>query len=242
MKNQYYGDKRDFIKYSLIVDVLKKPSELSTFAFIPMLTKPDKTKEGNVRAYECGERDKKVYEFLRATQDNKDIKNWRDFFNKANFPNLKYIHKLDDVLFSHQERYRYFQKATNLDIKDNALVFLDPDIGIQPENAQTWQRIRNHPEKAEKYVLQCDVKLISECVKNSVLMIYQHLQRNRKKHKTQAEEKLRALSVFFGVNASSVRCDDVQYIFASHNDSLQQKINNTLKIHASDNGMTFEIV
>jgi len=240
MKNQYFGDKRDFIKYSLIVDVLGHRPEMGTFVFVPMLTKDDPTNEGNVRHYECGSRDGRVFEFLQADQEKKDIRNWRTFFDGTHFPNIKYINDLDEAPFTHENRENYFQRVPLQDI-NNALVFIDPDIGIQPENKRTWGRIVNHPEKAEKYILKSDIKRLAKSIPDSTaLMVYQHLQRNRHRHKAQAEEKLGVLSEFFGDNASSVRCSDVQYLFASKSTSVQQAIDTTLKEHASRNEMTFE--
>lgn len=247
MKNQYFGDKRDFIKYSLIADVLKHHPELSTFAFIPMLTKDDSTNEGNVRKYRCESRDEGVHKFLLENQKNKSIKLWRGFFGNK-YPDRSYmVGNLDETpaqnskaqYFEHYKRQDYFAGITKWKT-NSALVFIDADIGIQPVNNRTWGRIINKPEKAEKYILRSEIELLANHISDSVLMIYQHLQNDKRKHKDQAEEKLTVLSGFFGGNASSVRCNDVQYLFASRDSSHQRAINVTLERHASTNKMTFE--
>lgn len=247
MKNQYFGDKRDFIKYSLIVDVLDHHPKLSAFAFVPMLTKNDSTKQGNVRGYPRKPGNEGVYKFLKDPE-NKSIKCWRDFF-RVKYPDRCYIiGDLDETpeqnpkakYFEHHVRQDYFTTVTNWNIKTNALVLIDPDIGIQPKDKQYWRRIANNPERAEKYLLKNDIELLAKYVPNSALMIYQHLQNNRHRHEAQAKEKLQLLSGVFDEKVSSVRCDAVQYLFASKNTLLQQAINTTLQNSAPLNGMTFE--
>jgi len=50
MKNQYFGDKRDFFKYDLSIELCER-IPLKQFTFIPMLTENDGTKEGIGRTY-----------------------------------------------------------------------------------------------------------------------------------------------------------------------------------------------
>jgi len=65
MKNQYFGDRRDFCKYELLLDLVachgREPP-----ALIPMLTPNDGSGEGNITGYECGNRRALVYTFLRG--------------------------------------------------------------------------------------------------------------------------------------------------------------------------------
>jgi hypothetical protein len=55
MKNQYFGDKRDFFKYNLLLDLLEC-LDLATLTFIPMLTPDYGTNEGHFKSYKCKDR------------------------------------------------------------------------------------------------------------------------------------------------------------------------------------------
>jgi len=41
MKNQYFGDRNDFFKYDLVLNLIEKIVNLKCFTFIPMLTEDD---------------------------------------------------------------------------------------------------------------------------------------------------------------------------------------------------------
>ena len=64
MKNQYFGDRRDLIKYNLLADLAGCLPE-SRVVFIPMLTPNDDSGEGRLTGYRRDERRGRLVDALR---------------------------------------------------------------------------------------------------------------------------------------------------------------------------------
>ena len=65
MKDQYFADERDFLKYDLWLELAAHSSEKPRLTFIPMLTGPDGTTQGGKTDYLLGKRRKCLYHFLQ---------------------------------------------------------------------------------------------------------------------------------------------------------------------------------
>ena len=65
MKNQYFADQRDFLKYDLLVEVVENTPGICRLTNIPMLTPNDDTGEGDVLSYDEGTRRSDIFHFHR---------------------------------------------------------------------------------------------------------------------------------------------------------------------------------
>ncbi len=64
MKNQYFGDRRDFFKFDLLLDLVECQRS-RRLLFIPMLTPNDGSGEGRFVSYSSGSRRRFLFDFLR---------------------------------------------------------------------------------------------------------------------------------------------------------------------------------
>ena len=167
MKNQYFGDKHDYLKHSLIRH-LTSNGELLPTAVCWFLTKDDGSQDGQKLGYLLvPERwcnyDPRVYDYLyrqvvqRGIRDVKALE--RDFLhNKCTFFS-------DIVPVQQGERERYFASFLRI-AGDPKLVFLDPDNGIEVTSVPLGS------QHSRKYVYQKELK--RSFSKGHSLLIYQH--------------------------------------------------------------------
>ena len=64
MKDQYFGDKRDFFKWNFLEDMLGGCKDLRLLTYVAMLTAPDDSKEGNLNKYDAVNRRESLFTFL----------------------------------------------------------------------------------------------------------------------------------------------------------------------------------
>jgi AIG2 family protein len=139
MKNQYFADERDLFKYDLLLELMQSMPSLTRLVLIPMLTADDGRRDGNRVSYDAGGFRAEVHAFLqdRLRAGERDLTKLRSFF--ANRP-FEYVPHLDDTLFS-GDRDEYFARIHD-DKLQNALVFFDPDNGLEPAGGFTRAHLR----------------------------------------------------------------------------------------------------
>lgn len=172
MKNQYFGDRRDFFKYELILD-LHAAFPGSSLVILPMLTPDDGSREGRLTGYAPGKRRQQVYDFLRGCLANgrRDIRQLRSLFGALG---VSYLPFRDSVHFEHHSRDEYF-RALPTEHLDSSIVFLDPDIGLETGSKGYMTR-----KGFDKYLLYSDLHLLRpRMTASSLLVLYQHLQNNK---------------------------------------------------------------
>ncbi|MGE5403325.1 MAG: hypothetical protein ACM3PP_00095 [Candidatus Saccharibacteria bacterium] len=166
MKNQYFADKRDFLKYDLLQETAEKLDNVKQLTIIPMLTKPDGTGQGNKRDYQCGKKRNKLFAFLKNCNAEKrlDIMHLRSYFSKWEHEYCPYC---DDIYFEHNNRDKYFKEIPS-ELLSSAVIFLDPDIGLSKES-------QTNPADREKYIHYSEIAdLYNKMEETSVLTVYQH--------------------------------------------------------------------
>lgn len=180
MKLQYLHDGHDLMKWDVALNLLRTGA-FKRFANIPLLTADDGTAEGNTRR-PMGMFDADLYAFqqeclrgIEAGTRQRDLADLRAFWRGA-VPDVEYRpHRDQGPLFTHAGREDYFTAVPDSSLED-ALVFLDPDIGLE---AKTMRRKR--VDRREYYLLWKDVAgLGRRCSERSTLLVYQHLPRNKK--------------------------------------------------------------
>jgi hypothetical protein len=166
MNNKFFGDKNDFFKYDLLVELMENSRFLKQLTFIPMLTRVDNRTGGGLTRYTCGNRHADLYEFLRACLDSgrRDICHLKDYFAEKAFA---YTPFRDSICFTNKTRDEYFHAIPDTAL-DNALIFVDPDNGLTDSVKQA----------DDKHLTYAELDGLYKRVKDpSIVVAYHHLAR-----------------------------------------------------------------
>jgi hypothetical protein len=174
MKHQYFGDSRDLFKYDFLLDVLANVRGLERLVLIPMLTPDDESREGERLASLPGRRRPSLAAFLRASRrDNRrQVTSLREYMASNG---VNYLPYRDDECFEPAAREEYFASVPVRGLS-RSLIFLDPDIGLEPKDSRQMRRAG-----AEKYLRYDEVAGLARRATSCALIVYQHLQRNKHK-------------------------------------------------------------
>lgn len=171
MKNQYFGDRRDFFKYDMLLELTEGLGFIRQLTFIPMLTPDDGSGDGQLKTYLPGARRQDLYCFLQdcLTRGVRDIRELRRFLGQRPFIYSPYR---DDAYFAHAGRDEYFAGIPAASLRA-AVVFLDPDNGLEVRSMSA--------RHGHKYVRWAEVAaLFARMDDDSVLVVYQHLPREKR--------------------------------------------------------------
>lgn len=170
MKNQYFGDVNDFLKYGILRELADDPGTLHVSW---MLTPSDGSTDGKFTEYlsdpdRWRSYDPALFDFLRTEVVDRNrravsrIESWEglsaSFFSKP-------------VPGGLAERGKW--SAEMLDaIRGQRLVFFDPDNGIEVESCPMGRK------KSNKYVFWTE--LVETWNRGASLLVYQHFTRERR--------------------------------------------------------------
>ena len=220
MKNKYFGDIRDLFKYDLILRITQGMISIHRFLFIPMLTSDDNNSDGRKTDYtkaKAGTQNKSLMSYLKDCVDRnrRNITEIEPYF-ESNGVEI-YIHK---ELFVHKNRKDYFSRVKiKKEFFSNSLVFIDPDIGLEIQQAK------------DKHFFYREAKDIYDYMdENSILMIYQHIPReNHKEYFRRSTNELKNVTedlpiyisdneiIFFLLTKSGEVKDQLQRIINKYN-------------------------
>ncbi len=207
---KYFGDSRDYFKYDLITSIFKKRL-VDGYVFIPMLTEPRSGNyEGNKKPVCQGDKSYELLKFIDACENN-SLEHWKTWLEHHS--NISYYDTkdpADEIFFCHDSRSEYWGKFIPLMKRDEALVFVDPDTGL--ETGSESYRKRQGPEK---YILNGELEeLFRNLGRESMLMIYQHLPFNKKTHSAGIKKKVTQVRrVCLSEYICAYREDDVAFVF-----------------------------
>jgi hypothetical protein len=224
---KYYGDSRDYFKYDLISFVLSNDIFIS-YCFVPMLTNNRFDNEGGKKLKHSVCKSTNLYNFINNNK-NPDLNHWEKWL-KQFVPVYKTIQPVNSTYFTDQNRSKYWELNREILVLKNALIFLDPDTGIQAGR----KTIIGSTDR-EKYILNEDlVCLLGYLSDSSMYVIYQHLQRNRNKHIQDIERKLTAFcnfdpEVFVRIYFE----DDLAFLFATKNFVIYSKVKTIIDEYCS---------
>ena len=211
MKNQYFGDKRDYFKWNLISVLLGTHDSNRSLSYLPMLTPDDSLNEGRFTSYPVGKGDQKIHDYLCdcLRRGYRDIKALRKLFIDLD---IHYDHYWDDRYITDTGYEDYFPSIPLTALMDD-LVFIDPDVGIVPMSRSSM--IRNG---IEKYLQWRDLDGISTRIgSNTTLLIYQHLQFNAHKVVSDLDYRCEGLQkIWPEKSVDYIRDKDIAFI-AVHN-------------------------
>jgi hypothetical protein len=165
MKDQYFGDSRDYFKYHLLEDLMGALPQLKQLTILWMLTEPDETGEGNVAFADNAELPR-LTAFLRTHLDagDRSVLHMRDYFAENG---IEYTPWHDEKpYFVKQLRRSYFRSVPDHSLQD-ALVFLDPDIGLTTQERASEKHLTFHELAG----------VLDRMNQGSVAVVYQHFNR-----------------------------------------------------------------
>jgi len=221
----YFGDNRDFFKYDLITSIFEAKF-LERYVFIPMLTKPRKNNEGNKKPVNTGDKSSNLFNFIMVCK-GKSLDHWETWLS-PHVLSYQTVKPVDDIFFCDELRINYWPRFRPMVGAEKALVFIDPDTGL--ETGTPPYRKRQGPEK---YILNDELKyLFSRLHLESLLMIYQHLPSNKLEHTKATRKKLKQVqSVCHGSLTVAYREDDLAFVFVAKTAEMFRRLQQFLSVY-----------
>lgn len=215
---KYFGDSRDYFKYDLITSIFERTT-LRHHVFVPMLTEHRDDKEGKVRSKNRGDKSQELLDFIDSCE-HKSLKHWQSWLS-GYVHSYTTVEPVDLTFFSDQNREAYWQVFRQYLSMSDALVFVDPDTGLETGRPSYLTKMGR-----EKYILDPELRfLIDQIAPSSVLMIYQHLPKNKHIHAESVERKLAQVrGIHPTVHTCAYREDDLAFIFVSRHLSRHHEI------------------
>ena len=234
MKHQYFADRRDFLKYELLLDLADQHPSSGRLLSVLMLTPNDDTAEGNVKKYERGLRRRELFEFLKGCLDagTRNVSLLRSFMYQVG---VDYQPHLDDHYFEHTHRGEYFNACASA-AHEHSLIFFDPDIGLQ---TGTLGYMRGNG--IEKYLMYADVKKVAHAAPtDSVIVTYQHLQKDKNRIHDDIDTRCRGLCKAVGSSSTTFVTDrDVAFLVTSRGAKSNLWASQAVPSHGVKHGLEF---
>jgi hypothetical protein len=219
----------------LITHLLNK-KVASNYGFIPMLTNPRSDGEGNKEPKYIKGKSCDLYCFIINRRETKDLKHWEKWL-KPFVKSYKTKRPVNKVFFDDSNRDCYWKQYEDISKLANALIFIDPDTGLETGTPSYQKRMGR-----EKYILNGEIKgLVQALDSTSVLMIYQHLQRNRHKHEDSVQKKLHQANKASGSSlVLAYREDDLAFIFITKSNKIFEKMREGLDSYYKISGHAYK--
>ena len=219
---KYFGDSRDYFKYDLITAVIEHTS-LRHYIFVPMLTRHREDSEGQKAVINRGDKSEDLRRFI-AQCKVKSLTHWEHWLRR-------YVHSyatvepVDSTFLSDDDRESYWSAFLPMLSQKNTLVFIDPDTGLETGKSSYLKR-----KGRDKYLLNDEFRrIVAEIDDSSVLMLYQHLPNDKRRHMEAVEGKLlQVRSSVPGVYACAYREDDLAFVCVSKIEALHDEITRVL--------------
>jgi len=223
MKNQYFGDKHDFYKYDLLLELMGSSLGFEQLVLIWMLTPDDPRGDGEITGYKAGQRDESLHDWLQTQHHHRH----RDVGRLADCPGFaeaawRFMPVLDLVPDDPDLRARYFELTAGALTKPS-LVFVDPDNGFLVKTAKraAWPKYVDYPDVAKLHGAMGD---------ESLLLVFQYVERfaNRKEF---YDRKLRELEERCGISDAAVIAPDgeVAYVLIAESAARLAQVVDALK-------------
>lgn len=229
MKHQYFADRRDMLKYELLLDLALSGKVPARILSVLMLTSNDTTAEGSVKSFKQEQRRRELYDFLRAclVSNTRNVSLLRAFMHRVG---VDYVPHHDDRYFTEAARTEYFASVAAA-AHDHALIFFDPDIGLE-----TGTRSYMRGKGSEKYLMYADVsRVASAAPREAVFMVYQHLQNDKRRIASDIRERCLQLCHAIGSESTTFLTDrDVAFLVTSRSTI---GVNESVVEHAARHGL-----
>jgi hypothetical protein len=228
MNPRFFGDSHDLFKYDLIAWIMKElRDDLSSFTFIPMLTKNQPPKKKDIAGMANEELWNSFNEFRGDDAAG-------DYFAiiSGYFQSMGVKTKIfKEPIFSKETRAKYFD-AVRAGFPVNSLIFFDPDTGLQDRNV------------SEKHLSYDELKdFYSRMDERSIIMVYQHHYRYIHDHKNFSTEIAGKVQSIIGEKEPLAFIDDntIMFLFLVKNPDLKQKLKRSLGLYEEKYRGSFSI-
>ena len=227
---KYFGDSRDYFKYDLIT-YLFQCGIVSNYVFVPMLTRDRHDGEGSKEPRYIPGKSKDLLAFINNCK-SKDLGHWQAWL-KHHVRSYITLHPVNQVFFEDANRHRYWEAFDNALRTKNALIFVDPDTGLETGAPSYLRRMGR-----EKYILDEELEhLCQRLDPSSLLMIYQHLPRNRDMHKQAVDKKIeQAVRASGSPYVLAYREDDLAFLFIAKEEELFSRLSDALQTYHQRSG------
>lgn len=231
---KYFGDSRDYFKYDLITHLLKK-GVVSNYVFVPMLTNPKVDGEGNKKPKHIEGKSTELLSFIDRC-DSKDLEHW-EIWLKPHVESYVTVHPVNEVFFEDDARNKYWESFEAVLKTKNALIFVDPDTGLETGKPSYLRKMGR-----EKYILNKEFAKLSQLLDgSSVLMIYQHLPNNKHNHEESVNKKIKqAIEASGCPSVLAYREDDLAFLFIAKSEAIFSALCNLLEIYHGNSGHVYK--
>jgi hypothetical protein len=218
---KYFGDSRDYFKYDLITSILEE-IEVENYVFIPMLTNHRIDMEGNKRPKKDDGKSANLLSFIGSCE-SKSLNHWETWLSGF-VENYKTLKPVNGTFFNDDNRYGYWDSFSTYLKEKNALIFLDPDTGLESGKKSYLLK-----KGREKYILNHEIDMLHNHLDtSSIMMIYQHLPNNKHIHEQAVSKKLTQLKASNAPFVCSYREDDLAFLFMVKDEALFKQLCRTL--------------
>lgn len=163
MKDQYFGDKRDFFKYHLALTLVEQ-LHLDGFTLVTMLTASTGGNDGNQMDLRLRRLRPDLHDFLTdsvADESTRKVASLRAYM-EARHPRVRYVGYEDSEPMTSRTRTGYFSRLQPFALH-RAVILIDPDNGFEVQRS------------GEKHLLHSEFAEVFEAMDDeSVLVAYQH--------------------------------------------------------------------
>jgi len=235
LKNQWFGDKHDYFKYDLWLEVAQKVKGIGKRTFIPMFT-------ASKAPYPKGKRREPLYAFLQSHcfPKHRSVTRLGDFLHEElEHHTYHAYHDNDEAGFENGSWKDYFRDVQDEWLND-AAILIDPDTRIKLEKCKD----------PEKYVTFDDIAQIMRGRDiNSVVLITQFLVKNAHLREKQLKEKRQLLrerlcdancgsiGVFSLVERTKNSLGEIAFFIIPVGMQISEKLCPVLREHAKIHGL-----
>jgi len=218
MKNQYFGDKRDYFKYALLELLMLRHPVFRRLTCVWMLTPDSRNNDGN-KPFGVLPGREHLASFLIdcRLRGVRNVQELRRYFASTG---IDYFAYGDDSSqpFGRLTRTSYFRSLPADALRD-ALVFFDPDNGLAPPGGATAAHIREEEL----------VATFQRMTGNGAAVLYQHLPRVRAA--TFWPSVVQRLSRLLNTDVAAIAEADVAFLVAPKSPSDLSLIVGTFRVH-----------
>jgi hypothetical protein len=138
----------------------------------------------------------------------------------------KTIEPVNGIYFTDDNRSEYWLSFSSLLKEKNALIFLDPDTGLESGDANYLRKMGR-----EKYTLNYEIEMLHDHLDpSSLLIVYQHLPNNKRAHMDAVKKKLTQLRALNGAAlVCGYREDDLAFFFLAKNSAVFELLCSSLQ-------------
>ena len=208
MKNQYFADERDYLKYSIIRYMT---AQGLTCTVCWMMTPNDESGQGDKKGYleepgKWAHCDPAVFAYLRDQYVTKSRRECKVMEEDGPIASCRFF--VETVPESRDQRPGFISRCLEAAV-GTQLLFFDPDIGVYRKGVRSWEE--------NQYLFWEELKRVFEA--GHTVMVYQHLfprgqdsfmERRTQLFKTQLQIE----------HVSAIRAKEVAFFFASQTDHL----------------------